>query len=202
MNAVVSETPSEGVQAKPTKAKPAVELVTMADGRQVEFAGRRKMLKDYKIEGDVVTILLDFRNGETRNIVLPPSLIPQFAAHGALQKYGDETAGEDDVDDMVLLVDELDERIQKGEWSIQREGGSMSGTSVLIKALMEYGNRSLEQVKAFLKDKTQQEKLALRNNSSKANSAGLTIKSIVQRLEEEKIAKAAKVNTDEMLAGL
>ncbi|CAM5998776.1 unnamed protein product [Sphagnum balticum] len=201
MNAVVSETQVEEAPAK--KAKPVAEVVAMSDGRNVEFAGKRKLLKDYVIDEDgTIHILLDFRNGETRNIILPTSLIPQFAAHGALQKYGDETAGEDDVDDMVLAIDALDERIQKGEWSIQREGGSMAGTSVLIKALMEYGNRTVEQVKAFLKDKSQQEKIALRNNATKANADGKTIKSIVQRLEEEKIAKAAKVNTDEMLAGL
>ncbi len=78
----------------------------------------------------------------------------------------------------------------------------MGGTSVLIKALMEYGNRSLEQVKAFLEGKSQQDKIALRNNDKRPNAQGHTVKSIVQRLEAEKVSKAAKIDTTAMLEGL
>jgi hypothetical protein len=207
MNAVANEVVGEeAVPAKPAKAKTPAEVVAMTDGRQVEFVGKRKLLKeytvgDYQFAGDVF-ITLDFRNGETRKIRLPDTLIGQFAAHGALQKYGDETAGEDDVDDMVLAIDELDKRIQAGEWTVAREGGGMSGTSVLIKALMEYGSRTLEQVKAFLEKKTQPEKIALRNNDKRKNAQGFTVKDIVQRIESEKAAKLAKVDTDAMLGDL
>lgn len=201
MNAVVEET-ANGGEGK-AKVKTLIETVEMSDGRKVEFAGKRKLVKDGVVAEDgSVTITLDFRNGETRKIALPPGLLGQFALHGALQKYGDETAGETDVDDMVLAIDALDERIQKGEWSIAREGGGMSGTSVLIKALMEYGQRTVEQVKEFLKGKTQPEKIALRNNDKRRNAQGLTVKDIVARLESEKAAKAAKVDTDAMLGDL
>jgi hypothetical protein len=207
MNAVLNEDGEQQAQQaapKAPKAKAVVETVTMTDGRQVEFAGKRKLVKDYVVgdDGQLSHIQLDFRNGETRQIVIPAQLIGQFAGHGALQKYGDETAGEDDVDDMVLAIDDLDARIQKGEWSVAREGGGMSGTSVLIKALMEYGNRSVEQVKAFLTGKSQGDKQALRNNDKRPNAQGQTVKSIVQRLESEKASKATKVDTDAMLEGL
>lgn len=208
MNAQAQEVESE---VEGTKATKIVEVVTMTDGRKVEFAGKRELVKDYVLTeaGDLDYIILDFRNGETRKIVIPPSLIGRFAGHGALQKYGDSLAGlknadgsKADIDDMVLTIDELDARIQKGEWSTQREGSSMGGTSVLIKALMEYGNRSLEQVKAFLEGKSQQDKIALRNNDKRPNAAGHTVKSIVQRLEAEKVSKAAKIDTTAMLEGL
>lgn len=171
-----------------------VETVTLTDGRQVDFAGKRKMLKETIIEGDTVAVRLDFRNGATRTFVLPPELILRFAGHGAEQKYGDETAGVDDVDDMVMAVDDLDSRIQKGEWSIKREGGGMAGTSVLLRALMEFSGRTQEQVKEFLSGKSQAEKLALRNSPK--------VKPIVERLEAEKASRAAKVDTDALLANL
>jgi hypothetical protein len=206
MSAAENEVQDEVTQEtkKPAKAKTVVETVEMTDGRKVEFAGKRKMVKDYKLneDGTLSHLTFDFRNGETRQIVLPPQLLGQFAGHGGIQKYGDETAGEDDVDDMVLAIDELDKRLQKGEWGVAREGGGMSGTSVLIKALMEYGSRTLDQVKAFLEGKSQADKQALRNNDKRPNAQGLTVKAIVSRIEAEKAAKATKVDTDAMLEGL
>lgn len=182
---------SAGPNGKTAKAR-EVEVVTMSDGRKVEFVGKRKMLKSTEIEGNTVAVRIDFRNGETRRFVLPPTLLLQFAGHGGEQKYGDECAGVEDIDDMVLTVDELDERIQKGEFNAKREGGGMAGTSVLLRALMEYSGRTQEQIKAFLSGKTQTEKLALRNSPK--------VKPIVDRLEAEKAAKGAKVDTDALLA--
>ena len=168
------------------------ETVTMKDGRSVDFAGKRKMLKETIIEDGTVKVRFDFRNGETRTTTIPQELILKFAGHGAEQKYGDETAGVDDVDDMVLAIDDLDGRIQNLEWSVKREGGGMAGTSVLLRALIEFSGRSQEQVKEFLKSKTQAEKLALRKSAK--------VKPIVERLESEKLSKGAKIDTDALLA--
>ena len=103
--------------------------------------------------------------------MIPDSLLGRFAGHGAVQKYGDNLAGlkpaegqdEVDIDDMVFETEELDALIQRGEWSFEREGG-VGGTSILIKALMEYSNQTVEQVKAFLTGKDQKFKLSLRGN--------------------------------------
>jgi hypothetical protein len=175
-------------------AKKDAEVVTLTDGRKVEFVGKRKLLKDYTVDGSRVILVLDFRNGETRSIALPDSLILQFAGHGAAQKYGDETAGLDDVDDMVLAIDELDGHIQAGEWSSRKEGSGLGGTSVLLKALVEFTGKTAEVIKEFLSGKSQAEKLALR--------ASAKLKPIIDRLEAEKVSKAAKVNTDELFAQL
>lgn len=173
-----------------------VEVVEMTDGRKVEFVGKRKLLKDSIVDHEhhKVSIRLDFRSGVTRTIHLPQKLILDFAAHGAEQKYGDETAGIADIDDMVLAVDELDKNIQAGNWSTRREGSGMAGTSVLLRALVEMSGKDVEAVKAFLSTKSQAEKLALRNSAR--------LKPIVDRIEAEKAAKVGKVDTEALLAGL
>lgn len=196
MNDQVVEQQGESSEANAAakKQKAEVELVTLSDGTTAEFAGKRKMLKSSIIDGDKISVRLDFRNAETRTFVLPQELIARFAAHGAEQKLGDETAGENDVDDMVLAIDNLIDRLNKGEWSIQRQSGGMSGTSVLLQALVEFSGREKEQVKTFLSNKTPAEKRAMR--------ADPKIKPIVDRIESEKASKESKIDTESLLASL
>lgn len=186
------------------KQAPRITTVTMQDGRVVEFVGKRQILKESIFTPDgKAQVRLDFVNGETRLFTVPDSMLLQFAAHGAEQKLGDEVSGlkgeggkEADIDDKVLAIDELIERLYNGEWSVRREG-SVAGTSVLIRALVEMyaGAKSVEEIKAFLKSKSQAEKMALRQNPR--------IKPIVDRLEAEKVAAAAKkFDTDKLLAEL
>lgn len=172
------------------------EVVKMTDGREVEFVGKRKLLKEsiFNEDGTLQGVRLDFRNGESRLFQIPQSLFYRFAAHGAEQKLGDETAGIDDVDDMVLEVDELIGRLNGGEWNVKREGGGMAGTSVLLKALVEFSGKTVEQIKEFLKSKSQAEKFALRQHPQ--------VKTIIERLEAEKVAKNSKVDTNALLGQL
>ena len=178
-----------------SKTETQVETVTMTDGRVVDFAGKRKLLKESSVTADgKVQVRLDFRNGETRLFTLPDSLLTKFAAHGAEQKLGDEIAGLNDVEDCVLAVDELIDRLYNGEWSVKREANGMAGTSVLVRALVEHTGKTVEQIKQFLSGKSQAEKVALRNNPK--------IKPIVERIEAEKASKKANVDTDAMLGEL
>ena len=178
-----------------TKTETQVETVTMTDGRVVDFAGKRKLLKESSVNADgKVQVRLDFRNGETRLFTLPDNLLAKFAAHGAEQKLGDEIAGLNDVEDCVLAVDELIDRLYNGEWSLKREASGMAGTSVLVRALVEHTGKTIEQIKQFLSGKSQAEKVALRNNPK--------IKPIVERIEAEKASKKANVDTDAMLGEL
>ena len=175
-----------------TKTETQVETVTMTDGRVVDFAGKRKLLKESSVNADgKVQVRLDFRNGETRLFTLPDNLLNKFAAHGAEQKLGDEIAGLTDTEDCVLAVDELIDRLYNGEWSVKREANGMAGTSVLVRALVEHTGKTVEQIKQFLNGKSQAEKVALRNNPK--------IKPIVERIEAEKASKKANVDTDAML---
>lgn len=186
------------------KNEPQIESVKLEDGRVADFPGKRKLLKESFVANDgKVQVRLDFRNGATRLFTIPDSMLLKFAAHGAEQKLGDEIAGlkgadgkEADIDDAVLAVDELIDRLYNGEWNQRKEANGLAGTSVLIRALVELYNgvKSVEQVKAFLKDKSQAEKLALRQSAR--------VKPIVERLEAEKAAKGSKVDADALLAGL
>lgn len=176
-------------------AKKDSEMVEMTDGRIVEFAGKRKLLKESFVtpEGKVQT-RLDFRNGETRLFTIPDAMLNQFAGHGAEQKLGDEIAGLDEVDDCVIAIDELIDRLYNNEWAIRREGNGMAGTSVLLKALVEFSGKARDEIAAFLKGKSHAEKMALRANPR--------VKAIIDRLEAEKAAKGSKVDTEAMLGEL
>lgn len=180
-----------------------VDIVTMRDGRKIEFVGKRKMLKtSISTSEGGPAIRLDFRNGETRTYPLSSNLLERYALHGAEQKYGDETAGLDDIDDMILATDDLHSRLIKDEWTVKREGGGMSGTSVLLRAMVEYSGKTTEDIKTFLRGLSQTDKLGLRNDEKVRPGKPNTIKAIVQRLESEKASKATKVDTDALLASM
>lgn len=188
---------AEGSTGKGKRAPVEYTVVTMDDGRKVEFAGKRKMLKDSILNEDgSIQVRLDFVNGETRLFTLPTTLVGRFAAHGAEQKLGDEIAGVTDVEDCILAVDELMERLNAGEWGATRAAGNgIAGTSILARALIEHSGKPADVIKAFLRDKTQAQKLALRNNPQ--------IQPIIARLEAAKVRKEKdSINTEEMLAGL
>ena len=180
-----------------TKAPKTEKIaVQMTDGRVVEFNKKQKLVKTSTIgEDGSISVRLDFTNGETRNFVMPSSLIPRFAAHGAEQKLGDAIAGETEVADALLAVDDLIKRLEAGEWNIKREAGAFAGTSILIQALVEASGKSVEDIKAFLAPKTQAEKLALRRSNQ--------LKPIIERLEAEKATKSKNaVDTDSLLGEL
>lgn len=176
-------------------AETVYESVKLTDGRVVDFPGKRQLIKTSKANDDgSLQVTLDFRNGETRLFTIPPAMTAQFALHGAEQKLGDEIAGVKDIDDAVLAVDELIDRLYNGEWGVKREASGIAGTSVLVRALVEVTGKTVEQVKAFLAGKTHAEKMALRVSAK--------VKPVVDRIEAEKATKKANVDTDAMLAEL
>ncbi len=188
-----------------------VTVVTMTDGRQVEFVGKKRMDKEVIIGADgSVSVRFDFKNGETRTIDaadLSDQLQFQAIGHGLSQKVGDETAGEDDVDDMVVAVDSIIERLRKGEWTARREAGDgFSGASIVIKALCEHTGKTVEFIKGFLQSKLDADKAA----GGKLTRAGLyasfragnsPVAGIIQRMEAEKQAKSSgAVNANDLLS--
>ena len=174
--------------------KTQIETVKMEDGRVVEFAGKRKILKESFVADGKVQVRMDYRNGQSRLFTIPEGMLLKFAAHGAEQKLGDETAGLEDIEDAILAVDNLIDRLYNGEWGVKREANAMAGTSVLVRALVEHTGKTVEAIKSFLAAKSQAEKVALRNNPK--------IKPIVERIEAEKASKSSKVDTDAMLGEL
>lgn len=200
-------------------SKPATEKVKMTDGREVEFTGpKKKMIKvalhdgtpldeiedGVAVDTDKLAVRFDFRNGTTRTYPLNPSLLARFAAHGALQKYGDNLAGgvknadgseSEDLDDWAEAQDELHTQLTEGKWRSVREGSGFGGQSVLLKAICEVLGKDTEVVRAYLKDRTPKEKLALRMSAKFAPT--------IKRLEAEKAQKAtANIDTEALLAEL
>lgn len=176
--------------------KVLTNFVKMDDGRDVEFTGKKKLIKESVIGEDSVQIRLDWVTGETRLFTLPQELFFKFAAHGAEQKLGDEISGLDNVEDCIIAVDELIDRLNAGKWSIKREGGGMAGAGVLMRALMEHTGKPQEHIKTFLSNKTHAEKLALRGHPN--------IKPIIEKIEAAKAGKKDKVvvDTDALLGEL
>lgn len=191
-----TQTIDKGAKAK---ADRQAEVISMSDGRSVEFVGKRKMLKESLFDdaGNWTGTRFDFRDGST--FLFDTSRLPTtfsdggnslgvLAAHGLEQKLGDETAGTEKVGDMYLDVEVLGERLYAGEWSKERAaGGGMGGTSILIRALVESSGKPVEAIKAFLKTKDKAAKDAMR--------ASDRLRPIVQRLEAEDAAKVAHVDT-------
>lgn len=210
---------------KETKKKTEVTLVKMEDGREVGFAGKRKVNKEtlideskIAVDGDTITlqegaiaVRMDFRNGSTRTMPLPLSLLAKFAGHGGEQKFGDELAAPADKpmseEDMVLAIEDLNARIQSGEWSAQREGGGFAGASVVVLAIVEASGKSIEEVKAFLQGKLDSakqrgEKLSRKELYDSFRNPNSKIGQIVERMEKERLAKDSKVDADAALAEL
>lgn len=223
IGALMQEAGAAGSTGGTTPAKPKTEvtLVKMSDGREVGFAGKRKMVKstiidDSKIVSDnntitlekgAVSVRLDFRNGETRVFTPPVSLVAKSVGHGLEQKLGDETAGEAKVEDMVLAVDDLMEQLSKGEWGVVREAGGFSGASIVIRAIMEASGKTQDAVKEFLQKKlddakTRNEKLSRKDLYDSFRNPNSKTGKIIARMEEEERAKNAKVDADAALAEL
>lgn len=197
--------------AKPKRPPAEVTQVTMGDGRQVAFTGKTKLNKEviYDQNDRPVAVRFDFVNGETRSFDLTETvLLAELAAHGAKQKIGDETAGVPDVDDMVIAIDAMLDRLAKGEWTKAREAGDgFSGASVVIRAVMEVSGKSQADVKAFLDGKLKAaeakgEKLSRKDLYDSFRKPGSKTGEIIRRLEDEKKAKAAKFDGDELAAEL
>ena len=197
-------------ETKATKAPTEYETVKMLDGREVKFAGKRQIDKTVMIDeaGQSVTVRFDFRNGETRTISagdVPEVTQLQLIGHGLAQKCGDEAAGVASIDDIVLGVSDMMDRLKKGEWAVARAAGdSFSGASIVIKAICEVTGKSVEDVRAFLGGKLEKAKAAgeklsrselyasFRNPNSKTGM-------VIERLEREARAKTSKANADELL---
>lgn len=225
---------AEATAGESKKSKTEYTPVTMTDGRVVEFAGKRKLeksiiLDESKIEldGDViqlkagaVSIRIDFVNGETRTMPLPLKLLPRFAGHGGVQKYGDETAytpkaGESppSIDDLVLWIDDLNGEVQAGNWGRGRaEGsGSVAGASLVLQAILEVNNArraaagkepwTLADVKAYIEKRLAGEAAKPEAERITRNALYKSFKNLATetgkvfaRLEAEKDAKTSKVD--------
>ena len=204
---------TEAVESKPKKKETVYTDVKMADGREVKFPGDQKVKKSVVFDGEgdarmAAGVQFDFRNGKTLALALSELSEPireYSACHGLLQKIGDEYSGTKEVDDMVLEAEGVRKRLIEGDWAVEREAGdSMAGASIVIKALVEATNKSVEQIKAFLDGKieaakAQGQKLSRQQLYASFRNPTSKVGQIIRRLEEEKAAKDSVVDADATL---
>lgn len=199
------------VATAPAKSKTEYTTVKMEDGRDVQFAGTRQVDKTSLIDvaAGTAAVRFDFRNGKTITLAandLTPETQLTALAHGLSQKVGDEWSGTKDIEDIVLTAEAIVTRLKKDGWSAPREAGdSLSGASVVIRAIVEATGKTVEAVKAFLDGKIEAakargEKLTRQELYSSFRNPASKTGQIIKRLEEEKAAKATKFSADDLLA--
>lgn len=151
------------------------------------------------------TLTLTFANGETltmRADALNADVQQYAMMHGLKQKLVDaaaisrnpETGRAATVEDKYQAVKAVYDRLLGGQWNATREGGGNAG-GLLLQALcrMFAGRKTAEDIKAFLAEKTDAEKTALRKNPRVA--------AIIEEIRAEQ-GKVANIDTDELLGEL
>ena len=150
-------------------------------------------------------LMLAFANGQTLTLqadTLNTDIQQQAMLHGLKQKLVDaaaisrnpETGRAASVEDKFQAVKTVYDRLLAGAWNATREGGGTTG-GLLLQALvrMYAGRKTPDELRAFLADKTDAEKTALRKNPRVAQ--------IIEDIRAEQ-GKVANIDTDELLGEL
>lgn len=150
-------------------------------------------------------LALQFANGQTIAVTaaqLSNEILEHAVWHGLKQKLVDaaaisrnpETGRAASVEDKYQAVKTVYDRLLAGAWNATREGGGASG-GLLLQALvrMYAGRKTPDELLAFLADKTDAEKAALRKNPRVAQ--------IIEDIRAEQ-GKTANIDTDELLGEL
>lgn len=148
---------------------------------------------------------LKFANGQELAIAasqLTNHVMEYAIFHGLKQKLVDaaaisrnpETGRAASVEDKYQAVKTVYDRLLSGAWNAAREGGGATG-GLLLQALvrMYAGRKTPDELRAFLADKSDAEKTALRKNPRVAQ--------IIEEIRAE-TGKSANIDTDELLGEL
>ena len=171
----------------------------------IEFGYRGEFSPKHTMEGcDSAALTLKFSNEKEITITtnsLQNGLLYMAAIHGLKQKLVDaaalsrnpETGRAATVEDKYQAVEAVYNRLLAGQWNATREGGATGGLLLQALCRMYEGRKTPEELKAFLVDKTDAEKTALRKNPRVA--------AIIEEIRAEQ-GKAANIDTDELLSEL
>lgn len=173
----------------------AGNVVTMKDGRTVDFGVRGKLKTDLVISDSGVTLTLDVVNGDTHTVVmgLDHPLAKTLLGYGLKQKITDTVVKADEADDVSLGVQQIIGQLVNGIWSQRSTGeGVARGFSELLEAIRRVkqyveGSEEHTNLKTTLLAKSEEELKALRTNG--------TIKAVIAQIQSEKAAeRAAKLS--------
>lgn len=131
---------------------------------------------------------------EIRNAALLHGLKQKLVDAAAISR-NTETGRPATVSDKYEAVKAVYDRLLAGQWNATREGGGTATGGLLLQALcrMYAGRKTAEELKAFLADKTDAEKAALRKNPRIAQH--------IADIRAEQ-AKDGGIDSDDILAGL
>lgn len=158
--------------------------VVAEDGSTHEFGEKQKVKKQSSIqEGGTVVTKFVFRNGAVRTHETAPDspIYSRLAMHGADQKFGDEFAGLEDVEDCVEAFDEMSKRLARNEWSEKRTSDGLAGSSMLARALVKLYGKTLDEVKERLSTLDAKTKQALSRDPKVAE--------VIAQIKAEQAAK-------------
>jgi hypothetical protein len=174
-------------------------VVTMKDGRQVDFGKRGKQKAIVTISGEgaerQVLVSFDIPNGDTHSITvgLTHPLVMELVGYGIKQKIADSLTAAEDADDISLAVERAISNLNEGKWTQRSsEGASIRGFADLFQAYCEVKGVPEEdvekrgQLKKSLLSQSEEIIKTLRNHPS--------IKAIMARIASEKAAaRSAKL---------
>lgn len=203
-------------QATETVKKPSTEYeeVVMSDGRKEQFPGKRQIQKEINLDeaAGTVAVRFDFRNGATLSLAsneLSASMQLKNLGHGIAQKCGDEASGLKKIEDIVAAVEDMMDRLRKGEWRVATgSGDSFSGAGIVVRAVAEASGKTVEDIKAFLQKKldtakTEGKALSRQDLYASFRKPGTKTAAIILRMEAEDAAgKTTKVSADDLLGEL
>ena len=171
----------------------------------IEFGYRGQFSAKHSMEScDSAALTLKFSNEKEIVITtngLKNGLLYMAAIHGLKQKLVDaaaisrnpETGRAATVEDKYQAVEAVYNRLLGGQWNAAREGGVAGGLLLQALCRMYEGRKTVEDIKAFLAEKSDAEKTALRKNPRVAT--------IIEEIRAEQ-GKAANIDTDELLGEL
>lgn len=109
-------------------AEKSINIVTMKDGRQVDFGARFKLRKSIQIVGEgasrIIQLSIDVVNGDTHVLEINADhpLFFELAAYGVSQRISDSVAQVGDGNNISIRVANQIEKINNGVWSQRSRG--------------------------------------------------------------------------------
>jgi len=175
-------------------------VITMNDGREVDFGARGKLKKDIQITGEgndrAVNITIDCPNGETKTMSfgLDFPLFWEAAAHGISQKITDSITKAVEPDDIAFGVGNQIDQLTKGVWAQRSSEGMVRGFSDLLEAIRRIKGYEVDSpeaiaLKSALADKSEDEVKMLKTNSG--------VKAVLAEIQAEKaLARSKKLSAE------
>jgi hypothetical protein len=176
-------------------------IVTMKDGRELDFGVRGKKKAEITHTDTGVKVQFDVINGDTHEVEFEvpycenTPLLKEIFAYGLVQKVSDTGVKADDADDISLAIQQMIGQLKAGIWTQRTSGEALTrGMSDLIEAIRRIKGYAISSPEA---DSLKAAMLAKSEDEIKTYKANQTIKAIISDIQAEKAAaRAAKLRDD------